>query len=172
VGCLCQKGMCLSLFLLKKNCRAQDENHNKLEPKTVSGRLLWFDLPNTKAYKVLTANGVIRRSRDVIVQEDFESKAGVCRPNHPSVYNVYGGISRYGVTKLHPVTGTTKLVTDSKTVKGMSSRNITASEYRHVCQSLFLPEGKKIFTIQGLPSSCLQLDGDPTHNVAKSEMNN
>lgn len=112
---------------------------------------------------------VVRRVRWV-TKSGRSKEAGVCRPNHPSVYNVYGGISRFGVTKLHPVTGTTKLVTDFKTVKGTSSRNITASEYRHVCQTLFLPEGRRIFTIQGLSGFCLQQDGDPTHKVAKAEI--
>lgn len=112
---------------------------------------------------------VVRRVRWVTKSGRSKEK-GVCRPNHPSVYNVYGGISRFGATRLQPVTGTTKLVTDFKTVKGTSSRNITASEYRHVCQSMFLPEGRRIFTTQGLSSFCLQQDGDPTHKVAKPEI--
>jgi hypothetical protein len=131
-------------------------------------RVLFTD---RKKFHFKYPGAVVRRVRWV-TKSGRSKEAGVCRPNHPSVYNVYGGISRYGVTKLHPVTGTTKLVTDFKTVKGTSSRNITASEYRHVCQALFLPEGKKIFTIQGLSSFCLQQDGDPTHKVAKSEIKN
>jgi hypothetical protein len=50
--------------------KGPDEKRNKLEPKTVPGRLLWFDLPNTRP-----TIGVMTRSRDVSVQVDFESKA-------------------------------------------------------------------------------------------------
>ena len=52
-----------------------DEKRHKLEFKTEPGRLLGFDLPNTKAYKVLTSSGTVTQSRDVTVNEDFESKA-------------------------------------------------------------------------------------------------
>lgn len=131
-------------------------------------RVLFTD---RKKFHFKYPGAVVRRVRWV-TKSGRSKEAGVCRPNRPSVYNVYGGISRFGVTKLHPVTGTTKLVTDFKTVKGTSSRNITASEYRHVCQSTFLPEGRKIFTTQGLSSFCLQQDGDPTHKVAKAELDN
>jgi hypothetical protein len=68
------------------------------------------------------------------------------------------------------VTGTTKLVTDFKTLKGTNSRSTTASEYRHVCKHLSLPEGKRTFSTQGLSGFCLQQDGDPTHNVTKGEL--
>jgi hypothetical protein len=67
------------------------------------------------------------------------------------------------------VTETTQHVTHFKIVKGTSSRNITASECRDVCQSLVLFEGKKNFTIQGLSSLCSQ-HRDPTHQVAKPEI--
>lgn len=114
--------------------------------------------------------GAVVRPVRWVTKSGLSKGAGVCRPNHPSVYNVYGGISKFGATRLLPVTGTTKLVTDFKTLKGTSSRNITASEYRHVCQNLFLPEGRRIFSTQGLSRFVLQQDGDPTHNVAKEEI--
>jgi hypothetical protein len=68
------------------------------------------------------------------------------------------------------VTGTTKLVTDFKTLEWTNSRNITACEYRHVCKHLFLPEEKSIFSTQGLSGFCLLQDRDPTHNVAEREL--
>jgi hypothetical protein len=51
-----------------------DEKRNKLQAKAEHGRLLGFDQPNTKAYKVLTAHGTVTRSRDIVVNEEFESK--------------------------------------------------------------------------------------------------
>jgi transposase InsO family protein len=55
--------------------RVPDQKRHKLQPKSEPGRILGFDLPNLKAYKVLTSSGEVVRSRDVIAQEDFESKA-------------------------------------------------------------------------------------------------
>jgi hypothetical protein len=52
-----------------------DEKRNKLQATAEPGRLLGFDLPNTKAYKVLTAHGIVTRSRYIFVNEEFESKA-------------------------------------------------------------------------------------------------
>jgi hypothetical protein len=59
---------------------------------------------------------LIRRLRWVI-KSGRSKEAGVCRPNHPRAYNVYGEISRYGVGKLQPVTETTKLVASFKTLE-------------------------------------------------------
>jgi transposase len=128
-----------------------------------------FLFTDRKKFHFKYPGSVVRPVRWV-TKSGLNREAGVCRPNHPSVYNVYGGISKFGATRLQAVTGTTKLATDYKTLKGTSSRNITASEYRHVCQDLFLPEGKRIFSTQGLSTFCLQQDGDPIHKVAKGEI--
>lgn len=90
---------------------------------------------------------------------------GVYTPNRPDVLNVYAGLTAHGVTKMHLVTGTTKLKTDFYTVSGKSSRNITADEYRHVGGSTLLPEGKRLFGQKGDTQWVLQQDGDPTHKV-------
>ena len=90
---------------------------------------------------------------------------GAFKATHPSVLNVYAGITAYGVTKMHAVTGTTGLKTDFKTVKGKSSRNITSDEYRHVGRGTLLPEGKRIFGQKGITEWGLQQDGDPTHKA-------
>ena len=94
--------------------------------------------------------------------EDAEFKA-----SHPSVLNVYAGITAYGTTRMHPVTGTTGLKTDFKTVAGKSSRNITSDEYRHVGKDTLLAEGKRIFGQKGITEWTLQQDGDPTHKSIK-----
>jgi hypothetical protein len=94
----------------------------------------------------------------------------VRKPNHPTVYNVYGGISKFGVTRLLPVTGTAGLKTTYKTKNKTDARNITSSEYRDVCTKLFFPQGRRIFSSQGLSKFCLQQDGDPTHRVARAEI--
>ena len=92
---------------------------------------------------------------------------GALKATHPSVLNVYAGITAYGVTKMHAVTGTTGMKTGFKTVAGNSSRNITSHEYRHVGGGTLLPEGKRIFGQKGITEWDLQQDGDPTHNAIK-----
>lgn len=93
---------------------------------------------------------------------------GAYKPNKPSVLNVYAGLTAYGVSAMHPVTGTTGLKTDFQTLKGTSSRNITSDEYRHVGAQTLLPEGKRIFGQKGHTEWTLQQDGDPTHGAIKS----
>lgn len=91
---------------------------------------------------------------------------GVFRPNKPTCYNVYGGITRFGVTKLHAVTGTSKAKSNFKNQQGQAARNITKGEYREVLNQTLLKEGRRVFSAQGLSSFVLQQDNDPCHNVA------
>jgi hypothetical protein len=88
--------------------------------------------------------------------------------NHASVVNVYAGITRYGVTKLHVVAGTTGLKSSYTNKKGAQSKNITAAEYRDVLSKTLLPEGRRLFSGAGLSTWVLQQDNDPTHKVAGS----
>jgi transposase InsO family protein len=60
--------------------KVPDQRRNKLQHKTQPGRLLGFDLPNVKSYRVLTASGIIR-SRDITVDEEFTSHADVGMSN-------------------------------------------------------------------------------------------
>ena len=53
-------------------------------------------------------------------------------PNHPMVLNVYAGITKYGVTKVHKVNGSSKMKTSFKNKQGKEARNITSVR---VCQS-------------------------------------
>jgi DNA-binding transcriptional ArsR family regulator len=91
------------------------------------------------------------------------------RPNHPQVVNMYAGIAKWGVTKPHLVTGTSKMTTNFKNQKGQDSRNITSAEYRAVLSKTLLPEGRRIFAQNGISGWLLQQDGDPTHQRAARE---
>ena len=90
--------------------------------------------------------------------------------NHAQVVNLYAGISRYGVTKLHVVAGTSKHKTPYKNKKGVVAKNITSQEYHHVVRATFMPEGQRMFSTQGLSTWVLQQDNDPTHKAALPEV--
>lgn len=99
-----------------------------------------------------------------------KSESGAYTPTHPSVLNVYAGITAYGVTRMHCVTGTTGLTTDYQNVAGDQSRNITKAEYSQVAAATLLPEGKRIFGQKGLTEWVLQQDGDPSHGAMQPVM--
>jgi len=88
------------------------------------------------------------------------------RPNSPQAVNLYAGITKYGVTKAHLVTGTSKLRTSFRNKKGQDARNITSAEYEKVLAQTLLPEGKRLFASAGVTSWVLQQDNDPTHKRA------
>jgi len=92
------------------------------------------------------------------------------RPNKASVYNVYAGISKFGVTRLHAVTGTTRRVSTYRNQRNQPARNITKAEYRDVVKDSLLPEGRRIFSTQGIGFWVLQQDGDPAHTAASDEI--
>ena len=83
----------------------------------------------------------------------------VWRPNNPNSFNVYGGITKRGVTELHVVAGTTGYTSVFKTSSGKQARNITADEYRSVLQETLLPGG----TARLGRKWVFQQDGDPAH---------
>ena len=87
--------------------------------------------------------------------------------NHPRCVNVYGGLTFYGVTKLHIVTGTSNLKTKFTNGRGQVAKNITKGEYAVVLKETLLPEGVRIFSGQGTPNWCFQQDNDPAHKDAK-----
>jgi hypothetical protein len=88
------------------------------------------------------------------------------RPNNPQVVNMYAGITKYGVTKAHIVTGTSAFKSSFLNKKGQPSRNITSAEYEVVLKRTLLPEGQRIFSANGHNSWTLQQDNDPTHKKA------
>jgi transposase-like protein len=83
--------------------------------------------------------------------------------NHPSGVNLYAGLTRFGMTKVHLVAGTTNHTTSFKNKKGQKAKNITTQEYEEVVLKNLLPEGKRIFSHQGISTWTLQQDNDPTH---------
>lgn len=97
----------------------------------------------------------------------FKSKGGkkgnkCWQPNNPLRVNLYMGITKFGVTKVHKVTGSHGMKSTYFNKKQQPARNITAHEYGDVVDA-FLKEGKRIFTSQGCASFKLQQDNDPTH---------
>jgi len=92
------------------------------------------------------------------------------RPNNPMVVNMYAGITKYGVTKAHLVTGTSKHKTNYMNMKGQPARNITSAEYEDVLTRTLLPEGKRLFSSAGISKWVLQQDNDPTHRRATSKV--
>ena len=86
--------------------------------------------------------------------------------NHASCLNVYAGITKYGVTPMCIVAGTTNQPTDFSNKKGDPAKNITSAEYQHVVLNHLLPEGRKIFNVPGISKWYLQQDNDPTHKKA------
>lgn len=85
--------------------------------------------------------------------------------NHPNTYNVYCGLTKFGMTQVVPVSGTTGVRSKYLNKKGKTSTNITLDEYKHVL-SLLLKDGHRKYSAQGLTSWSFQQDGDPSHNEA------
>jgi hypothetical protein len=81
----------------------------------------------------------------------------------PSVVNVYAGITKFGITRLHFVAGTTKMKHQHKNKKGQEARNVTATQYLEVVSKTFLPDGSKMFKNVGITNWVLVQDNDPTH---------
>lgn len=94
------------------------------------------------------------------------SPAAVYQPNKPQCLNVYCGISKYGTTATHMVAGSSKYTSQHTNQKGQAAKNITASEYKEVMNSTLLPEGKRLFTVQGISTWTFQQDNDPSHKRA------
>ncbi len=85
---------------------------------------------------------------------------------NPQCVNVYAGITKFGITKLHLVAGTSKMKSQHTTRKGTPARNITGSEYKEVLEKTFLPEGSRLFQAAGITRWILLQDNDPTHKAA------
>jgi hypothetical protein len=88
------------------------------------------------------------------------------RVNHASCFNVYAGITKYGVTHMHVVAGTTSHTSTFTNKKVQAAKNITGAEYKHVVSSTFLPQGKQVFGTAGMSRWFLQQDNDPSHKKA------
>ena len=110
----------------------------------------------------------VKRIRWAKLGPNRPMKQGVYRPNHPQGLNVYGGITKYGATKLHEVAGTSKHKSSFKNKKGKVASNICQQEYGHVLRETLLPEGRRVFGTHGTSSWTLQQDNDPAHAKAAS----
>ena len=93
--------------------------------------------------------------------------------NHPMSFNVYAGITPYGVSMLHTVAGSSKHVTKYTNKKGQAAKNITSAEYKDVLMSTLLPEGERLFSSRRARGArgahaawTFQQDNDPSHGVA------
>jgi hypothetical protein len=86
--------------------------------------------------------------------------------NNPSGINLYMGLSRFGVTAAHLVTGTCKLHTNYFNKKGQKSRAITSHEYEAVLKETLLPGGEELFRKQGIRHWLLLQDNDTAHGDA------
>lgn len=85
--------------------------------------------------------------------------------NHPSVFNVYAGITIFGTTRVWLVSGSTghNPVKKYETQSHTPARNITISEYEDVLLHVLLPWGHRLFDGHDW---VLQQDNDPAHAVA------
>lgn len=101
------------------------------------------------------------------VQRSKRHNAAVFRPNRPSCLNVYGGVSRHGVTKLIKVTGTTNFKSPFKNQRGNPARNITKNEYTEVSKKL-VEDADAIFGGVHISKWVYQQDNDPAHSAAKA----
>lgn len=89
--------------------------------------------------------------------------------NHAACLNVYAGITKYGVTTMCIVAGTTNHTSPFTNKKGEKAKNITSNEYYHVVLDHLLPEGKRLFTAADISQWYLQQDNDPTHKKASKD---
>lgn len=99
-----------------------------------------------------------------ILQSNGGKKGYKCyQPNHPQTVNLYMGMCKWGVSKVHKVTGSKGFKSPFKNKKGQPARGATAEEYHHVLRASLLPEGSRLFSQQGLSSFTFQQDNDPSH---------
>jgi hypothetical protein len=96
------------------------------------------------------------------------SRRAAPKVNHASCYNVYAGITRYGVTSMCTVAGTTKHTSIYTNKKGQQSKNITSHEYYDVLTKHLLPEGRRLFSSVGVSRWLLQQDNDPSHKASST----
>ena len=75
----------------------------------------------------------VRMIRWVEAGPEAEEQLAVYQPNHPQSVNIYAGITKYGVTRVHVVAGSSKHTSNFHNKKGEPAKNITAEEYRHSC---------------------------------------
>jgi hypothetical protein len=132
-------------------CKANRDRNWRLVMFTDRKKFL-FKHPGVKVHKVRWIRQGSQRTAHTV--------------NHPMCLNIYAGVTKFGMTKAHAVAGTSKMASKFKNKKGQTSRNITSQEYQQVVLHTLLPEGRRIFSGQGISNWILQQDNDPTHKKA------
>ena len=94
----------------------------------------------------------VKMVRWELAHDARQVEEGVYQPNRPQVVNIYAGITKFGVTAVHVVAGTSKHKTGYKNKKGQGAKNITQHEYESVLSKTLLPMGRRIFGTQGVSS--------------------
>jgi hypothetical protein len=87
--------------------------------------------------------------------------------NHPQGLNIYLGLTPYGLTRVHFVTGTSKMTFHYMTKKDQHARSITTAEYKDVLLETLLPDGNTLFA--KLPEWKIQQDNDPCHHKGANQ---
>jgi molybdenum-dependent DNA-binding transcriptional regulator ModE len=111
----------------------------------------------------------VKISRVEWVRNGAEREAAAV--NHAQVVHVYAGISRYGVTSCHIVSGTSNFKSGYMTRSGKAASGVTAEEYAVVLKNTLLLDGTRIFRNQGVLGWVFQQDNCPAHVDALSVVN-
>lgn len=91
------------------------------------------------------------------------------RPSAPQCLNLYCGITRYGATSCHFVSGTSGKKAKYMTQRDTVARNICSVEYYEVVKNTLLADGDKIFKEHKITEWVLQQDNDRCHAVASHD---
>ena len=150
----------------------QATKQKRLQFAAANTRRTWSNVmfSDRKKFAFRYPGSKVRPLRWQKVGPNVPKREGVWQPSHAQVLNVYGGITPYGVTKLHEVSGSSKIKSTYLTKKGKPSSNICQAEYKAVLHKTLLPEGKRLYGIKGVSSWVLQQDGDKAHNQARREV--
>lgn len=88
------------------------------------------------------------------------------RPSAPQCINLYCGITRYGATLCHFVSGTSGLKKKFKTKNDTYARNICSAEYYGVMMKTLLAGGDCIYKKHKVSSWVMQQDNDRSHGAS------
>ena len=115
---------------------------------------VWDDVMFTDRKRFLFAypGSKVGQTRWVLKKPGVEECDNVYQPNHPYSVNIYLGLTRFGMTAVHKVSGTSK----------------QTSAFKNVLLTTLLPSGQKLFSQVGLSHWYLQQDNDPSHAKAAS----
>lgn len=125
----------------------------------------WDDVMFTDRKRFLFAypGSKVAHTRWVLKKPGAEEGDSVYQPNHPYSVNIYLGLTKFGMTAVHKVSGTSKQASVFRNKRGKQAKNITQGEYEDVLLTTLLPSGQKLFSQVGLSHWYLQQDNDPSH---------